>query len=84
MSVGPDCANAVDHSMEDIARGTSLYDAIIEWQGLLGTESFLGSYSSTFSQVLAVHRGMQCAHDKQNRFQAWLAVCWAELIFKLL
>ena len=71
MTVGPDCANAVDHSVEDFAHAygqrTSLYDAFIEWQGLLRVKRFL---RSTFSQVLAVHREiiseMRCAHFIQK------------------
>ena len=67
MTVGPDCANAVDHSVEDFAHAygqrTSLYDAFIEWQGLLRVKRFL---RSTFSQVLAVHREMHSSTGAGN------------------
>lgn len=82
MSVGQECANAIaaGHSVEDVAQRQSLYDAVIEWQGLFEVERFLGSYFATFSQVIAVHRGMRHAYFVQNHFQAWLATCWFELI----
>ena len=83
MTVGPECANAVAHGVEDTAQRKSLYDAVVEWQGLFGVERFLGSYFSTFSQVIAVHRGMRHAYFIQNCFQAWLAVCWTEVILLL-
>ena len=84
MTVGPDCANAVDHSMEDVAHAygqrTSLYDAFIEWQGLLRVKRFLRSYSSTFSQVLAVHRADEMCSTLYKNFMLatnWLAVLLA-------
>ena len=86
MTVGPQCANAVavGHSVADIAQRKLLFDAVVEWQGLFGVERFLGSYFSTFSQVIAVHRRMRHAYFIQSHFQAWLAICWAELILVLL
>lgn len=82
LSVGPECANAVavGHSLEDIVHMKSLCDAITEWQSLDGVERFLGSFFSTFSQVIAVQRGMRHTHFIQNDCQSWLAVCWVELL----
>ena len=83
MTIGSDCGIEVAHSVKDIAQRKSFCDAVIEWQGLFGVERFLGSYFSTFSQVVAVHRGMRHVFFIQNRFQAWLAICWPELILLL-